>query len=586
VYYNQTDKRMKIFTALILFTLPIYSQKYTSRQLDSLYNVFVEINRSAGSEDVNTGFENNKCAFGIVSRMVRNIESYQDDKKQLLKSLLQRPTKQKSIVSPSGNFRIHYDLTGNQVPNYDPLLSADENAMQVALVADSSYNFEVHFLGYPPPPGDSILNVPDSLYGGDNLYDIYITTALGSYGFTQPESPLGNQKYTSYIEMHYSFKNFYTEGLDAARVTVAHELHHAIQVGNYSGDKFDIDPFFYEMTSTSMEEFVYDDVNDYYAYMRNYFINPNRIFNSFRSSTVDGYDMAIWNIFLQNKFGYGIIKKQWEMLPGSSALAAIQSSLYDEGSSLTQALNEFGIWTFFTKYRAVPGKYFEEAANYPPGNNSPIKLITTSYIPNSPVSLDKIKATSNNFLAFVNTSATPPDTLVAIITNSDYVSAIDSASKDFLFEYTLASDSSEGSVMLANNYFAKFDVDEPNFWSVSEVLNNEVVRQNGTIIPPTAKGNELFAYPNPFYYNKIYNNGCNCIKIIADSKGEPEADFNVYTPAMELVYAAKIPFDITGKILNWEIRKIPDKKLASGVYIYVVKVGDETNAGKLVIFNE
>lgn len=572
---------MKIFTALIFLTLlvPVYSQEYRSKQLDSLYNVFVEINQNAGSRDVNTGFENIKCAFGIVSQVVRNIENYDGGKKQLLKRLLQRPTKQKSIVSPSGNFRIHYDVTGSQAPDYDPLLSADENAIQVAIAADSSYNFEVNFLGYPPPPGDNG-------EGGDNLYDIYITTALSSYGFTQPESPLGSQKYTSYIEMHYSFKNFYTEGLDAARVTVAHELHHAIQVGNYSGDKFDVDPFFYEMTSTSMEEFVYDDVNDYYAYMSNYFNNPNRIFNSFRAGTADGYDMAIWNIFLQNKYGYEIIKKQWELLPNYRALSVIQSTLSDSGSSFNKALNEFGIWTFFTKYRAIPGKYFEEAANYPPGNKSPIKLIKTAYVSNSPVSITNIKAASNNFLEFVNASATPPDTLVAIITNSDYVSAIDSASKDFLFEYTLAYDSSEGSVMLANNYFAKFNVDEPNFWSVSEVLNNEVVRQNGTIIPPFPKSEELFAYPNPFYYNKIYNNGCNCIKIVADSKGEAEADFNVYTPAMELVYTAKISFDITGKILNWDLRKVLNKKLASGVYIYVTKIGDETTAGKLVIFNE
>ncbi len=178
--------------------------------------------------------------------------------------------------------------------------------MQVAIAADSAYNFEVNYLKYPPPPGDN----GD---GGDNLYDIYITTAEGSYGFTQPETSLGNHKYTSYMEIHYSFKNFYTEGLNAVRVTVAHEFHHAIQVGNYTGDKYDVDGFFYEMTSTSMEEFVYNSVNDYYAYMKSYFNNPNRVFNSFRSQSNDGYDLAVWNIFLKDKFGYDIIKKQWEL---------------------------------------------------------------------------------------------------------------------------------------------------------------------------------------------------------------------------------------------------------------------------------
>ena len=563
---------IQILIYLTFFTAVAYSQEYKKEQLDSLYNAFMEIHNIQDNPVESS--ENIKCTFGIVNQLIRNIDNYPEQQKQLLKSLLERPIKQKSIVSPENKFRIHYDLTGSEAPNYNLLLSADENAIQVAVAADSAYNFEVNFLGYPPPPADN----GD---GGDNLYDIYITSAMGSYGFTQPETSLGNQKYTSYIEIHYSFKNFYTEGLAAAKVTVAHEFHHAIQVGNYSADKFDVDPFFYEMTSTAMEEFVYDDVNDYYAYMPHYFNATNRIFNSFRSGTTDGYDIAIWNIFLQNKFGYGIIKKQWELLPNTSALAAIQSSLTDENTSFGQELNEFGIWTFFTKYRSIPGKYFEEAADYPL-----VRLSITGYTPNSPVSITNIKATSNNFLAFINSSVTPRDTLVVIITNSDYATAIDSASKNFNFEYTLASDSSEGSVMLTNNYFAKFSVDQPNFWSVSEVLNNQVVRQNGTIIIIIPASEELFAYPNPFYYNKIYNNDCNCIKIAADSKGEADANFNVYTPAMELVYSATIPFDITGKILKWDIRKVLNTKLASGVYIYVTKIGSETSAGKLVIFNE
>ena len=389
---------IRIFLFLIL-VVPAYSQINDKKQLDSLYDAFID--RYNHKDDVINSTESPehiKCAFGIVNQVVRNLNNYSDEKKRLLKTLLERPHKQKSLVSPSGFFRIHYDTTKTDttvVPNYDPTLSADENAMQVAIAADSAYNFEVNYLKYPPPPGDN----GD---GGDNLYDIYITTAEGSYGFTQPETSLGNHKYTSYMEIHYSFKNFYTEGLNAVRVTVAHEFHHAIQVGNYTGDKYDVDGFFYEMTSTSMEEFVYNSVNDYYAYMKSYFNNPNRVFNSFRSQSNDGYDLAVWNIFLKDKFGYDIIKKQWELLPNVRALTAIQSSLLDESSSLREALNEFGIWTFFTKYRAIPGKYFDEAANYPL-----IKLTTTSYVPGSAVSINNLQAASNNFLAIVNTSVTP-----------------------------------------------------------------------------------------------------------------------------------------------------------------------------------
>ena len=559
---------IRIFLFLV-FLVPAYSQINNKKQLDSLYDAFVErYNYKSDTNISNVSPEQIKCTFGIASEIVRNLDRYTGEQHQLLKSLLERPAKQKSLVSPSGFFRIHYDTTGSEVPSYDPSFSADENAMQVGIAADSAYNFEVNYLGYPPPPGDGT-------DGGDSRLDIYITS-LSAYGGTTPERSLGNQKYTSYIEIHYNFlsSDFATHGLDAVRITVAHELHHTIQLGAYTGDKYDVDGFFYEMTSTSMEEFVYNSVNDYYAYMRTYFNNPNRVFNSFRSNTNDGYDLAIWNIFLKDKFGYDIIKKQWELLPSTRALTAIQLSLVEQGSSLSECLNEFGIWTFFTNYRTIPGKYFAEAANYPL-----IRLTTTSYIPGSPISLYTIKASSNNFLAIINSYINPNDTLVAIITNSDYNSANDSSNKNFNFEYTLAPDSIDESVMIANNYFAKFNVVQANLWSVSEILNNMVVRQNGTVYKPASIDEEIYAYPNPFHYGLQKN----IFIVVTNARGEGKADFNVYTPAMELVYSKPLTF--VGNTLIWDIADV-NKKLASGVYIYAVKIGDKTSAGKLVIFDE
>ena len=562
---------MKIIKILLFLTflVPTYSQINNKKQLDSLYNAFVERYNYKEDNISTESPEHIKCAFGIASEVVKNLDRYTGEQRQLLKTLLDRPTKQKSLVSPSGFFRIHYDTTGSDIPNYDTSLNADENAMQVGIAADSAYNFEVNYLGYPPPPGDGS-------DGGDNKLDIYITS-LSAYGGTTPERSLGNQKYTSYIEIHYDFQGsgFATHGLDAMRVTVAHEFHHTIQVGNYTGDKYDVDGFFYEMTSTSMEEFVYNSVNDYYAYMKSYFNNPNRIFNSFRAGTNDGYDLAVWNIFLKDKFGYDIIKKQWEMFPNMRALTAIQSSLLNQSSSLSESLNEFGIWTFFTDYRAVPGKYFEEATNYPL-----IRLsLSSSYIPNSPIVIDStIKASSNNFLAIVNSSVSPHDTLVVVITNSDYASADDNPNKIYNFDYTLGPGSSNGSEMLTDRYYAKFNVDQPILWSVSEILNNQVIRQNGTIYTPITTGDELLAYPNPFHYSQ---QGQIVIEV-PDTKGESKADFNVYTSAMELVYSGTLTF-INKNELKWNVGS---SKLASGVYIYAVKIGNKISIGKLVIFDE
>jgi hypothetical protein len=487
------------------------------------------------------------------------------EQQNILKPLLQRKVKQKSIVSPSGFFRIHYDTTGSQTPIYDPSLTTDENVYQVALAADSAYRFEVNYLGFPPPP-------PDFGEGGDDSYDIYITTADGNYGFTTPETPLGNDKYTSYMEIHFSFQgSFATHGLNAMRVTVAHEFHHSIQMGNYIL-RWE-DSFFYELTSTSMEEFVFDNVNDYYAYMHSYFNSTYKPFPDPISH--NGYDMAIWNIYLVQNYDFGIIKRQWELMPTQRAMIAIGNSLLEKGSTFAHDYNRFGIWTFFTDTRSVQGKYFEEAENYPlVRNHSDISYPQYTYL-----EVNDAKATSNNFLKFGNT--TNGDSLYAIVTNGDISTVINNPTQPFQFTYTLFSDVSSGQRKLGNEYSANFVVTNPVWWSVSEILNGIIVREDSTIIPINELSGSL-AFPNPFKYNGN-------LSISFEGKLGEDVYFNVYSSDMVLVYSRQEP---AVSLLNntigisWQGVDNDNKKLASGIYIYIIKRGDDILKGKVVIFNE
>jgi hypothetical protein len=123
------------------------------------------------------------------------------------------------------------------------------------------------------------------------------------------------------------------------------------------------------------------------------------------------------------------------------------------------------------------------------------------------------------------------------------------------------------------------NVSNPVLWSVSEILNNFVLRQGGNITPPV-ESDEVFAYPNPFYYNKTYNS----VFIVLGEGGEPEYDFNVYTSGMELVYSKNLKAN--NRTLRWDIKNDVGEKLSSGVYIFAVRGGDKTYLGKLVIFNE
>ncbi len=480
----------------------------------------------------------------------------------LLKVLTERPSTDASIVSPSGFFRVHYYSSGANTPQYDI------NAFAQAL--DSSYNFEVNYLGFPPPPEDTQPGISPDSAGGDSKYDVYIVPLGNLYGETYFETQIGPEpRFTSFIKVDYKFgAGFYTHGIDAARVTAAHEFHHSIQVGDYIYR--DSDLFFYEMTSTSMEEFVFDTVNDYYGYMNDYFRNTERAF-----AENNGYNIAIWNIFMKDRFGFGIIKAQWDKMPQMRAINAINSSLFDEGTSFGSELNKFGIWTFFTGYRAVQGQYFEEAANYP------VVRISSVIEFNSPsvyVTMDA-HPTSNNFIDFID--RVNGDTLTVLVTNTDYANGIDNTLSFYPFTYNVYNYKESGSQQLTAVYYSKLVTDKPSSWTSSEFFNNYLIRE-GEI--PLENSDYDYAFPNPFRYNSS-----NRIVFPVNSRGTSEATLNVYTASMDLVYSITKPFDsLPGgqKALTWNGLDMKNQRVPSGVYIYITRTGNGKKIGKLVIFND
>jgi hypothetical protein len=549
------------FLIIFLIIIPLksfFAQSPGKDQLDSLFNSFV--NFKSGQRltihDSPAAFTYEKCGLNIHNTVRENFENFSTEQQAILKTLLQRPVRDTSIITPGGFFRIHYNITGPEAPLYD--------LNELAAALDSTFNFEVVYLGYPQPPLDTIGGV-------DQYYNVYIEDLDGQriYGYTDPDVSLGNGKYASYMGIDNDYNDFPTKGIDGARVTVAHEFHHAIQIGNYI-NRYSTDGFFYEITSTAMEDFVFDTINDYYFYIPSYFNNPQRAFAEY-----DGYETSIWNIFIRDKFGYDILKRQWELLPQRRALEAISQSLLEYGSAFGHELNAFGIWTYFTNYRTFPGFYFEEAAFYP-------KLEINSNIEfNSSMKTVQMssKASSNYFLRFVKPDAAAPDTFIVIATNSDVNSGINNLNRFFTAEYTLSNFASEGSIRLNDDYYAKLSPDNPNFWQSTEILNNIILREGETSGDPPQ-----YVFPSPFIYEKN-----TFVYIPVTQNTTSKVDFNVYTTGMELVYASSediINHPIGRKVLRWN-PVIPNSgKLASGVYIYVIQSGDENQTGKLVIFNE
>jgi hypothetical protein len=328
-----------------------------------------------------------------------------------------------------------------------------------------------------------------------------------------------------------------------------------------------------ELTSTSMEEFVYNSVNDYYQYLSSYFENPARCFSKFVSDGRYGYDVAIWNLYQKKKFGYDIIKREWELTRNYNAMEAIDRALQENNSTFVEAYNEFGLWCYYTNYRSIPGEYFDEAEKYP--------LITPFYqiefdSPSKSIAFNACAA-SNNYLLCTNTPNL--DTLMFIITNGDVKGAIENQDKViYPWVYKICSYNFDGSKKLSSNYFSKLTTNN-SVWCDARLLNGKIASGNDSTL---AAGID-YPFPSPFSYKKNVN-----IIFPINNMDIGVVDIYIYNAAMLQVYSSSQIMSkfIDKKVVKWNARDDSGKKLGTGVYVYVLKTAKNTIKGKLVIVNE
>lgn len=548
---------------LALWSTDILPQASLQQKADSVLSNYIHLRETAEKGNTQAAVHG-KCGFGASMAAHLSIAHASPAMLQKAKNVLDRPTTETSVVSPSGFFRVHYNRTSS-VPQYD--------VAELCRALDSSYAFEVGFLGFPAPPADGT-------NGGDSKYDIYVVPTNPDYGSTVPDYEVtpGSQTYTSYMMINNDFSTYPTKGIDAARVTAAHEFHHSIQMGNYifrSQNSEIVDQFFYELTSTCMEKFVFPGIHDYINYLDNFFNSPSVPFAEHQ-----GYDLGIWNLFLQKKYGYGFIKKQWDLLKSTRAMNAIALSLVDEGTTFLTEYATFATECFYTGYRAHyrlgSTVYFEDAGLFPVYslvNRATLSSRSTSMMLN-------VYPTSINILTVVNRQSGLNDTLHIFVTNGDVKSGIDALATTKPVTYQVSLDPLNGTQQVGD-YYVNISMDDKSFSQSGFFLNN--VQTDGTLNIARDKPD---VFPNPFVIKQSMSS---CIYFrLKPNDADETVDLSVYDISMNRVFSGKQTVMTIGKpLIKWDLStENPGGKLASGVYIYHIKSKLNEITGKLVIINK
>lgn len=287
------------------------------------------------------------------------ISDYQNNKSQLSPATISEAESvlglsaiqaQETYQSPSGNFTIHYETSGEHaVPPAD---SDGDNVPdyveEVAAAADSSYQHEVQNLGYTDPLANRsnidvyILNL-EVIYGQSNGVYIEIENDF-SEGFPPNDDPEGDQ-------------------IGAIKVTIAHELKHIVQ---YSASQWQGEVFnWLEMDATLMEEVVYDNVNDYYNYIQSsqsIFKNPEE---SFYAGT---YYHVTWALYFEEKYGSQFWVDVWKIIESNPVIPMVDALTLNLGSpeAFDRAYIESQLWHFASgPGNSAPNFGFEESDHYP-----------------------------------------------------------------------------------------------------------------------------------------------------------------------------------------------------------------------------
>lgn len=236
----------------------------------------------------------------------------------------------------SAHFCVHWVAVGLDSPELD---DADADGIpdyveRVLAVAEQVHAVQNGRLGWREPKSDGRRG------GGDGHTDIYLSDIGGQlFGYAAPDRGQTRQgrrvprRLHGYLVLDNDYSPFEFPGttqLHDLRVTLAHEYNHILQFGY---DAFQ-DPWFAEASAVWIEDQVYNGIDDYLRYVRRW---TQRASTPLTSSSIKMYGSAVWNQWLERRYGASIVRKAWARAihsrPGGFSVNAYEAALRGAGDS-------------------------------------------------------------------------------------------------------------------------------------------------------------------------------------------------------------------------------------------------------------
>ena len=555
-------KRMLLVICLALLVhAPVFAQTATGIPARSAVEILLDHDGQSPPPD-----EPIKCGLGAVTRALAVRQAGTPGTLAAATALLTRPVMQAHVTR--GGYTVHFDTAGINTP---ALLDASGAAIpgSARRYVDSVFAsleyvglLEMQTLGYGTLPSDG------GLSGGPE-YDVFIMELSNMYGYTTPDgSPPEGGTSTTFITIDNDFafvRPAGNRGIPGLNVTIAHEFHHALQIGNYG--YWQEHTYFYEITSTWMEDVAYPAVNDYYNYLSaswGQFRNPDR---AFTSNDLICYSRGIWGQYIAKQFGRDMMRLTWERIRSAVPLTAIDRALRTQGYDVATAFAEWTLWNHFTGPRSDPSKYYPDGGEYPVMTAAPVE-----YTPPARDVSGSLAAFSSRYYQLQRS----PDTMAVIVSNVDVSGALgQGAGGTYTCEFrSSAIDASYKHTPIG--LFGRLTVTDPVVWSCWYVVG-DTVRRN---IDP-ASIVEGRAFPNPFLPGKHTR-----VALPITGDAAVTGSLAVYASGMDRVYASgnvTSTWYLDRQMFFWDGTGDDGSTVPSGVYIYIIEIGDRRVMGKIAL---